>query len=235
MFYPPGEIDKSLQPHDLLVSEFERFNELQRHYATKPYPEEGVFEENTVSSAVHPALRDLGDIAIINKLAIPEGTKIAVPTSPMIEHMVPVVYRLASSENSPYRSQPIVVAARMKKHPEDERHPMAGEGEDDFDELVMAGIGVKVIHDRYKVSRGIGHAYWQRMESNEMAEYHVSLTSTRAGDVGRLVAARTVVLNRRSNLSTVKSDTVSYIPEESVHRLMQTFREAAWESVSEPA
>lgn len=235
IIYSAGEIDTSLPPHDLLITEFERFNELQRHYATKPYPEEGVFEETTSSSVVHTALRNLGDIAILNKLAVPEASKLAVPTSPMMEHMVPVFYRDGSSKSSPYRSKPIVVATRMKKRPEDDRHPMAGDFEDDFDELVMAGIGVKVIHDRYQVLRGIGRTFWQRMESNELAEYHVSLTSTRSGDVGRLVAAKTIHLNKYTHLTTVGSKFVSNIPEESIHKFMQTFREAAWDSVSEPA
>jgi hypothetical protein len=235
MFYPAGEIDKSLPTHDLLVGEFERFNDLQRHYATKPYPEEGVFEETTSASAVHTALRSLGDLAILNQLAISEGSKLEIPTSPMVEHMVPVFYRRSSSESSPYRSQPVVVAARMKKQPEDDRHPMAGDFEEDFDELVMAGIGVKIIYDRYQVSAGIGYTYWQRMESEELAEYHVSLTSTRSGNIGRLVAAKTIHLNKYSRLTTVNSKSISDIPKESVHKFMQTFREAAWESVSEPA
>lgn len=228
MTHSIGEIDRSLAPHDLLVSEFDRFLELQRHYNPN-YPASGPYRERTAGTVVFPVLKDLGSMARIgSQLAVPEGACVTAPLDASMEHKFPVIYRYYSASDSPYKAKPVVVADRIIAGSEGLRLSIEGQDVDDFVEI---GLGVRVIKDTYEHL----HGTLRRVGAGkEVGGFAISLTSTLKGDVAQLSALRTIY-SKRASEGFVQTNSVDDIPDEVVQEFAQHFRKAAWESVSEPA
>jgi len=220
MWIPAGEIDRSASVPELIRSEFTRFNDLQRHYAHNyQYPAEGVFEEKSSASyAVFPKLRELGAQAVISSLIVPDGQRLTIPLSSAMERSVPIFYRDAPRGESSLWSQLVVVAARKTKAEDNEIHPWALPEDEDFDELVSVGVGVVAMK-----------------KTTRLGGYDLSLTLRQVGDEHKVFTSRTISLQPKERLVFTDSEVRYDVPEEAQKDLIQLFRTAVWETVSEPA
>ena len=222
MFYSAGEIDRKRQIPDLIKEEFERFHELQSHYAADgQYPEEGLFKEKSSSSVIHKGLKDLGGSAVLGAMVIPEGHIITIPVSYVLERLVPVFYRMSPGEQSPFWSEPTVIAYRKEKAEDDETHPWKLPNEPDFDETLGVGIGITAMVGSYP--------------GEPRGGYDISINLKRTKGLHRVYMTRSIYLQPTPNMNLNSTKARHDIPQSEQKDFMQLFREAAWDSVSEPA
>jgi hypothetical protein len=169
------------------------------------YSERGFFREITSVYKGAENLKKLGELATIGRKVVPEGKRFTVPISESEEVSVLADYS---------RAYPFVVAARLEGAASGV-YPgsLVLRPEEGFDELVQVGVGAE-FRNRY------GYAVSLR---SILRGGHIAITGAR---MFFAPPYRKYIMDRRL---------VRDIPEEAAKDFLQVFREAAWNTVSEPA